>query len=279
MSNRIRILLNCAGTTHMGLKALRVLEDLVRNPPQMAADRWLSISEWHKMGRPKFKDRRLKFDEWSSHHDVFYLVGFPVSNKPSYISLPSLGRIEMAKWLWAHIPPEIRIQSRLFVIRENRTNCWRHSLANPTRHGLESLPESQASIFVAPAIDSGPLGLSPGLAPEQATSGVALKLKTSEKSLLQSLWEASHKVPDKNPVPKKYGGPEYSSPDDVPEPEDPSSKSLALSKPYKKAQASDKAAKSKPPYKASPAGSSTAAVGQSAVEAPKVKKLAVGIWS
>lgn len=158
MSNRIRILFNCQGSIHMGRKALSVMEGLLKNPPQEPVQKWVSQQEWQKLGRPNFLERRLRFDSWTNKavYDYYIRVFGPAKTSPtSKIELdPKAPVVHRAKWLWEHLPAEVRQASQLFVTRENRRNCWRKSWANPRLHGRPKSAKAPFTTTVPSLLDS-----------------------------------------------------------------------------------------------------------------------------
>ena len=124
---------------HVGQKALRAMERFVTLKTPHVKDNksaskppreWISQREWMKQGKPLYTERQLSTDPFHGF-TYMYRVGQATSNQPP--KFPNV--LERAKWLWQHLPAEIRQHSQLLVTRENRKSAWSRSLANPTRHG------------------------------------------------------------------------------------------------------------------------------------------------
>lgn len=136
MSNRLRILFHCGlegPAAHVGQKALAAMQAYLVRPVQR--QKWVTNGDWIKMGRPKFVQRQLRAES-NGKATYFYMVDVLDVDMPlAKIQPPPGTALERAKWLWQHLPSEIRKHSQLLVMRENRSNCWRRSPANPHRQG------------------------------------------------------------------------------------------------------------------------------------------------
>jgi hypothetical protein len=137
MSSRIRILFHCAiegPTCHVGRKALLAMWRLLKpgpitNLPQLE---WVDHTTWLARSKPPYKERQLDFSQGSPYY--IYRVARKASGEaPAAPAFKNL--TEEARWLWEHLPQDIRAVSQLIVTRESRSSQWRRSRCNPSKYG------------------------------------------------------------------------------------------------------------------------------------------------
>lgn len=131
MSSRIRILFRSGldGRAHAGKKALRIMQSICA---MNKGTKWLSETEWLQRGQPVYVESRVTFtnNALNSVGRVYLVEGMAVDTAPVQGTV-----LERVKLLWGRLPEKIRQGSQLIVTRENRRNAWKHSLANPAKHG------------------------------------------------------------------------------------------------------------------------------------------------
>jgi len=139
MSNRIRIIFHCdleGPVAHVGHRALTVMQRLIkRSSSTPSKGEWIPMKEWVKRGKP-FHTERL-FDMGADGKVGYqYFVRTPATPQQAPVKFPEFPNLlEHVKWLWQHLPDDIRKHSQLIVTREDRRSRWARSVCNPARHG------------------------------------------------------------------------------------------------------------------------------------------------
>ena len=136
---------------HVGQKALEAMERFVAFKAALGKSNktaskppleWLSQREWQLCGKPFYTERELTSNPFSG-----FSYRYHVPSKTTGAERPAkfASVLERAKWLWLHLPAEIKGHSQLLVTRENRSATWNRSLANPAWHGWRKASNKTAA--------------------------------------------------------------------------------------------------------------------------------------